>query len=276
MFYLRSPVLVVTDNSFSVVYGVLRFTLRDVMTSLELFRRVIPVRVSESAGSDLVDLAVEEASPSPLAVLFPYRYLEGARNYREKYPGIPALVMMGREPKIQAPDADLSFVYTDIVQELYRAGLCAAALTGENKRILFFSDRALSSEYRNAFQEGLRNQGFLDNPVYASVSTDYSSYSDIGCVIVAGAASKFLERNLKIPIILFSWADPALTPRTVKLVFDDSPLVVAADVIKALSLQEVPGEILASSDPVILPARIEDKNDFRKIQALIKENFQKK
>ena len=271
-FWFRSPVLVVTDSSFNQLYGPLRFYLKGIVTSLKFFRRLITVTVAESAGSDLIRLAVEGSSRLPGMVLFPYRYIQGAQQYKEAHPAIPVFVMGGGNPKPRG-EAAFTFVTTDTAQDLYRAGLCAAILNGEGKSILFFTDGVLSDAYRKAFQEGLRAQGFLNDPVYANASADYSSYSSIGCVVVDGPASKFIDRNLKIPVILFSWVDPATTPRAVKLVFDDSPLALAAGVLRSLPPA---GEVLIPSEPIPLPDRIDGKKDFRNIQALIKEKFQEK
>ena len=287
---LRSPVLVVTDPSFIQLYGHFRLTLKGFMVSLELFRRVFHVTVAESAGPDLITLAVEGSSRSPRAVLFPYRYLEGARLYKESHTEVPVLVVVGRSLAPQSSRARLSanrnssqtqsitFIYTDAAQDLYRAGLCAVALTAEAKGVLFFSEETLSNECKEAFQEGLKAQGFIGNPVYLNTSAELASYSGIGCVVVAGPATKFIERDQKIPIILFSWLDPALTPRTVKLVFDDSPLALAVQALKSLPPPDSASagdEIFVSSVTLALRDNIGEKKDFRKLQELIKEKFEK-
>ena len=270
VFLIRTPVLVVVDTSFSLLYGPLRLRLKSYMTSLELFRRVIPVEVAESAGSDLIALAVQGASRSPRAAFFPFRYLEGARYYKNQNPEIPVFVMGGSDSS--RAGTDLTFVSTDIAQDLYRAGLFAAYFAGNEKGILFFMDGDLSMEYRNAFRQGLKDQGFINDPYFLSVTTEYSAYSDIGCVVTAGPAAKYVERNLKIPLIVFSWVDPSLTPRSVKLVFDDSPIALAAKVLKSSEPAE---EIYVSSEPVLLFDRLEEKKDFRMISRFSKEKFEK-
>jgi len=271
VFWLRSPVLVVTDPSFNQLYGSLRLTIKGAITSAGFFRRVISVTVAESAGPDLMALALEGSSRTPMAVLFPFRYLNGAQYYKESHPNVPVLVGGGGNPNPREETA-ISFVRTDTAQDLYRAGLCAANLTGGGKGVLVFTDGVLADANRKAFQEGLRNQGFTGDPVYVNASADYSAYSNIGCVVVDGPAVKFMDRNLAIPVILFSWVDPAITPRSVKLIFDDSPLAMAARLLRPLP---PPGEIFVPSEPVALGDRIEGKKDFRYIQGLIKENFQK-
>ena len=267
---LRSPVLIVSDPSFNQLYGPFRFRLTWIRTNLELFRRVIPVTVAESAGPDLVALAVESVSKTPGVVIFPYRYLEGARTYKENHEKATVLVMLEGH-SMPGEESALVFVLTDTVQDLYRAGVCAASLA-EDKKILFFYDGYLRSEYTEAFQEGLKSQGFSDYPSFINVSMEYNSYSEVGCVVIAGPATKFLERNLKIPVILFSWIDPLQVPRNVKLVFDDSPWALAVEIIKALP--GVEAEMLIPSKSVIVMDR-EEKLNFRNIGALIKEKFEK-
>ena len=270
-FYLRSPVIVITDNSFIQLYGRIRLSFSTARSSLELFRRVIPVTVYESAGNDLVALAVESASRSPMAVVFPDRYLEGAQLYKEKNPGVPVIVMTGTE-YVPIDDTALVYTGTDITTDLYRAGLSAAILAGD-KKTLFFYERNLENEQREAFLEGLAIQGSGEEPVFLPIALDYTSYADIGCVVIFGPAVKFLENTPKIPVILFSWLNPAMTPRAVKLVFDDSPWALLTDTLRAPLL---PGELAKiPSVPVILRNRIDEKKDFRKLGELIKEKFQK-
>ena len=267
IFLFRSPVLIVSDTSFLQLYGPMRLMIKELKLSAGLFRRVITVPVSENAGPDLVALVVNGASRAPRAVFFPSRYLEGARLFRQNRPGVPVFVTGGQKTQ---RDADLVFIVTDTAQDLFRAGLCASLLA-ENRKVFFFTDVNFQYQERDAFREGLKTQGFLGEPVFANTQTDYSQYSDVGCVVLAGPATKFLEKNLKIPLILFSWLDPALTPHAVKLVFDDSPWVVAEN---ALKFPPENNEIVIASEVVILRDRME-KKDFRMFQDFVKEKFQK-
>jgi len=271
VFVSRAPILIVSDISFNRIYGPMRLKLKGFSISREYFRRVIEVSVAESAGPDLVAIAVEAISRRPYAVLFPYRYLEGARYYKNSRPKVPVLVVGGRNP---APheETDLCFVVTDLATDLYRAGIGAAYIAAD-ERVLLFSDGSLPNQYREAIREGLRMQGSLMDPIFVNSSVDYSSFSGVGCIIVAGPASRFLERNLKIPVVLFSWIDPGVTPRTVKIVFDDSPWALAIQALK--SLPSDGEELLLSSEPQILKDRIEDKKDFRLISAYLKEELEK-
>jgi len=276
MFFLRSPVLIVTDASFYQLYGSQRFRLAVIRNSLELFRRVIAVPVSENAGPDVIALVVEAALRSPRAVLFPQRYIEGARIFNDRHPEVPVLVMWGRNPlpDIFRQESGIVFVRTDNATDLYRAGLSAAILVNEERDVLFFTDGSLRDQYREAFEDGLLNQGFTNRMVYLDAFMDHVSYIEIGCVIVAGPALRFLERGLDIPVILFSWIDPVQTPRSVRIVFNDSPLALASGALRAFP-SAAANEIFVPSRPAVLSARIEERREIRTLRGLIREEFQK-
>ena len=267
IFFIRSPVLVITDPSFEALYGPMRLMLSRVKSSLILFRRLVPVTVTESAAPSLLALAAEEASLSPLAVIFPYRYMEGARLYKKEHEDTPVLVMGGRASK-PVNETELIFIRTDLARDYYRAGLYAAVFAGESRNVLFFTDQTITEEYRSAFRSGLNARNFTGDPVFLDSSVEYSSFSGVGCVVVSGPASKFLEKNLQIPIICFSWTDPALMPRSVKLIFDDSPWALLIRAVK--NLLSGGGDTPIPSEQIIRLDK-EGKKDFRIIYDLVKE-----
>jgi len=263
VFFSRPPVLIVTDISFSQLYGPERLERETRRISTSFFRQVIQVPVDESAGPELVAIAAQEAFGEPWAVIFPYRYLEGARRYREAMPETPVLVI-GGSPR--STEEAFSSVFTDTHTDLYRAGMAAALFTGE-KTPLFFSDGSLSDELREVFRQGLTDNDCLQEPVFFSATSSYSSWTEIGCVVVAGPAARFAEQNLDIPIILFSWIDPSLTPGTVKLVFDDSHLTLAVEALRAMPA----AEILLPSSPSIFRDRIGEKGIYSKLKDIIRK-----
>jgi len=271
VFFARAPVLIITDSSFNLLYGPERLRQRQLRISLSLFRRVIPVIVSEHAGPDLVAIAAEEAFRVPRAVLFPFRYLEGARQYKENNPDVEVLIMGGRNPippELTSPNT--IYIRTNTAMDLYRAGLSAAFFAGENN-ILVFDDGVFPAEYRESLGEMLESRGFLGELLFRNIHAHVPSYADIGSVILAGPASRFLEQNLDIPVILFSWVDPVFTPRSVKLIFDDSPWALAVAALRSCDF----GEIFFPSVPVALSDRIDERRNFRKLQGIIKENFER-
>jgi hypothetical protein len=172
-------------------------------------------------------LAVEEAAAAPYCVLFPYRFLEGARRYRERRPEIPALVLGGRVREIHE-----GTVYTNTQFDMYRAGTAAALIAGDTPgAVLVLTDGWMGESDRRAFQTGLRDQGFAGTPLYLNGGQEYNLDQEISCAVIAGPAPGYFDQNLKAPLILFSWANPAQTPWMVKVIFDDSPWGVLKEAV---------------------------------------------
>ena len=136
IFFSRSPVLIVAEESFPDFYGKDRIKKESFASSLVLFRPVKTVFVADEAGDDIVSLAVNEVSKNPFCVFFPLRYARAAKLYREQNPHIHIVLLEGRfaedsNPSSFAVSDDLSgyFVYkTNITEEFYKAGLTAAAI----------------------------------------------------------------------------------------------------------------------------------------------------
>lgn len=248
VFLLRAPVLLVTDAPFDALYGENRALLKRVEASLRLFRRVRPVSVSVDTGSDIVAFTVEVAARSPYLVLFPYRYLEGARRYAGAFPETPVFVLGGRSHEVDTEP--LGFVSTDAATDFYRAGLCAALIASDAQQVagevLLFQEDPIPVEWSGAFLTGLREKGFEREPKYLSVTEDYSDTQNVVCVVMSGQATAFLERNLNIPVILFSWVDPALTSQAVTVIFDDSPWALLIKVARAMGKEgtSLPSEMV--------------------------------
>lgn len=265
VFWFRAPVLFVTDAPFNTLYGLQRARIKRLETTLRIMRQIKPVLIGENAGPDMVTFAVEEAHRAPYGVLFPYRYYEGAERYIAQFPQIPVFILGGRSRDPQVPGG--IFVGTDTPLDLYRAGLCAGIIArheGEGDgdplsqgEILFFQNEGISTEYREAFRMGLREQGFTKEPKYLNIKQDYTdNIQNVSCVVMQGQATLFLERNLEIPVILFSWVDPDLTSRAVKLVVDDSPWAVAGKTVAMIPGRE---GVAVPSDWVFPEQRIGDK-----------------
>jgi hypothetical protein len=264
----RPPLLIVTDQSFITLYGPKRMKKLESRISRMLFRRIMQVIVDESAAPTLVAFAVEEAYKSPWAVLLPYRHVEGARYYLEKFPDIPVWILAGKSKKTQDYE-NFKFIGTDIALDIYRSGLCAA-LIAAGRDVVFVSDGTLPDEYKDVFIEGLRAQGHLANPIWGNAYFTYSVTYDLGCVVLAGPAADFLEQSLSVPLIVFSWIDPAFTPYSVKVTFDDSPWIILPKVINSLLNQE---DIFESSVPGVIKKHIDNGRDFKKLNNLVKEKM---
>jgi len=273
-FLHRPPLLVVTDASFKTLYGPRRLGKMESMLTNRLFRRIIPVYVDENAQRDQVSMAAEDAFQNPMALLFPHRYMGGAEYYKENHPDTPVFVFSGRNQSSTAKEP-VSFVRTDIKTDLYRAGLCAALLAGEGN-ILFISDDTVQYELRDIFIEGLLAQEYTKTPNWVRYTNDFSSDSNLSCAVIAGPVGDFFEKRPDTPVILFSWADPDFTPRSVKVIFDDSPYALALKELRLFSLPESEGDIFISSVPTVLKNRIEEKEVIKKLENLIKKEYENK
>ncbi|MDR1399600.1 MAG: hypothetical protein LBJ41_06750 [Treponema sp.] len=264
VFLLRAPVLLVTDAPFDALYGGRRSLLKQAEASLCLFRRVRPVSVSIDTGSDIVAFTVESAARSPYLVLFPYRYLEGARRYVEAFPETPVFVLGGRSREVNTES--LGFVNTDSVTDFYRAGLCAALIASYGQQaageVLLFQGDPIPVEWSAAFLAGLREKGFAREPKYFSTTEDYADTQNVVCIVMNGQATTFLEQNLNIPVILFSWVDPALTSQSVTVIFDDSPWALLIKVARVMGKE---GTSLPSE--MVFPAeRMADRKMLKQIR----------
>jgi hypothetical protein len=253
IFLFRRPVLMLSDDVFGKLYGRRREGQRARALSRALFRPVKTVRVAAAAGPDAVVLALSAAAQAPYCVLFPFPYVREAERYVREYPDIPVLVL-GDGGGPSAP-AGLRFWGNDRRTDYYRAGQCAALL-GPEGTILVFRESPPAPEERDAFLEGLRARGYEEMPVYVNGRTGMPPENP-SCAVIDGPAPLFFEWNLRIPVILFSWIDPLQTSGDIKLIFDDSPWVLAPEAVKQIPRGDFPGQ--TASRPAVVRSRIPKK-----------------
>ena len=233
-FMFRPPVLMVSDPYLTLLYGETRAWIKQIEISMILFRPFIPVVLSGNAPSEIVVEAIKAAHRAPKAVLFPYHYADAARRLRDELPEIPVLILGGRHEK--DPEDDFIIVTTDIEADYYRAGVYAAFLVQEESGIVVFHDTNFIDSHQAAFENGLEKGGFLEleEVVYVGSQFDYPSWRGISCVVAGGPAARFFERGMDIPVILFSWVDPRITPGNIKVLLDDSPWAMAVHSLRML------------------------------------------
>jgi hypothetical protein len=251
-FLARPTVLVITELSFTELYGKKRLRSETLYSSLVLFRRVISVVVTDDAGDDIIQAAVEGASSMPFCVLFPFRFAKVAHSYREKYPDIPVVLLEGRYTEGENPvsfaigdNTEDYFIYkTDISADFYRAGLAAAVLDGEkNERIAVLLESGTQTQAKEAISKALNDVG---KPLQTSFFTAYSQFTgnqNISCVVLAGTGADYLDKYSGVPVIFFSWINPELIPKDVVLVFNDSPWVQAVSAVRMVEIGMTKGQI---------------------------------
>jgi hypothetical protein len=289
IFYLRAPALLVTDPSFTAMYGIKRSNRRQTLASLVLFRRVKPVTVADGAGPDVLLVAIDQAASRPYCVLFPRRYTEAAVRFAGQFPHIPAVLLESHSTG-DIQEGNLFVYSTGRETDLYRAGLCAGILAGAGKwqgearndpsetpavpgKVVFFQDRSVTQPERDAFSRGLLEQGIEAPPLFLGAAAQLTSTRDVACVVLAGGTPDFPEKNFKIPLIFVTWLDPALTPRETALIFDDSPWAMAVPAFR-MAARKVPSGTIPSKT-LIFPAHIADNGIFQKLKKAV-EKFDEK
>jgi hypothetical protein len=270
-FALRAPALIITDAPFASLYGAGRIRRQGFVSSLILFRRVKPVPIADGASADIVLFAIGEAASRPFCVIFPARFAEAARRYRQQSDEIPVLLM--ENSGFNSPNGDtmgqdsggILIFKTDVETDLYRAGRCAALLAaGKPGEIVLFHNQSLPTGARNAFLKGLQDEGNEVSPRMLSHNSQLSEDSSVSCVVLAGSGADFFKRTTQPPVILFSWLNPAFIPREVVLAFDDSPWALAVPAVRMAVQQKLGGQI--PSKTLIFSAKNVDNGVLRKLK----------
>ena len=268
VYRVRSPMLIVTDAPFAAIYGPARLKKAQSAASRALFRRVKPVPIADGAGPDIVEIAINKAAARPFCVLFPRRLASAAERYHEQYPDIRLIILGGLTPEYDLPVPDDSlFVYrTDRDTDLYRAGLFAGILAGFKqipaeedvaplqRTIVLWQDRLVTADQRDFFSRGAMERDGETAVVFINNTGEMPEAEKLSCVVLAGTGVDYLDRRPRIPIILFSWLDPAMTQAEIAVLFDDSPwgqAVPAAHLAGKWQNQgQIPSKILILSDNI--------------------------
>jgi len=239
VYFMRSPVIIVTDLSFIPLYGEERIRSESLFASISLFRKVETVSIADDASEDIVMIAVSDISANPFCVIFPLRFVHSARLYREKNPQVRVILLGGRQNEEQflsvlGNKAGDFFIYqTDIDSDFYRTGIAAAALGMDgNGKIAVFTENSLLARAREAFLRGVNT---LENPpetLFFTAISQFQDNSDISCAVLAGTGAEFFDREISAPVIFFTWADPSFLKEDVVLLVNDSPWVQCTQAVR--------------------------------------------
>jgi len=276
IFLSRPPVLIINDVSFITLCGESESRNELFNASVSLFRQVKSVIIADDAGADIVQVAIDDTSTEPFCVIFPLRFAQSARIYREKHPEIPVIILEGRYPENANPassvignnDKNDYFLYkTDITADFYRAGLAAAVIDeGKNGRIAVFVESHVQSQAREAVIKAFKDMGKPQLPQIYTTYAQFNEALDCSCAILAGSGAEFLEKNKNVPVIFFSWVDKQLLPNDVILVFNDSPVVQAIEAVRMVNANIAKGLIKSKRD--ILPNKNINKDTLQKLKKI--------
>ena len=283
VFLLRAPVLVVTDAPFAALYGLSRMKREQAAASRALFRRVRPVLVADGASPDILVVAISSAASRPFCVLFPRRHAAAAERYHEEFPETPAVLLGGYVPAsgLPVPNGLLSVYGTDREADLYRAGLFAGILgdlrhrqAGEasapQRTVALWQDRAVTAAQRDLFIRGARERYPESGVIFANAIGEMPESGGLSCAVLTGAGAEYFDSQSRVPVVLFSWLDPALVPREVAVLFDDSPWGLAVPAARMAANRQAEGKI--PSNPLILPKNIADKGTLKALKRIAKKS----
>jgi hypothetical protein len=283
VFFNRAPVLVVTDVPFVALYGEKRLRQQQIAVSITLFRLVKPVLVADGASPDILVFSITEAASRPFCVLFPRGQAQAASRYHVQFPEIPVALIGGVAPVSELPSPEDFFcVYsTDRETDLYREGLLAGLLGSGGTRpgpaekpdqlsdqkpdtqgvYAFWQDRYVQAAERAFFSRWVEEEDTGAAVIFATYASQIPDAGKIACAVLTGAGAAYFDNNPTMPVILFSWMDPAFTASEVAVIFDDSPWAMAVPAARMALSGQVSGKI--PSNPLILREKISDNNLFQ-------------
>ena len=284
VFFTRSPVLIVTGTPVGLMYGEGRIRRQGFSASRILFRPVKTIAAADGASSDLLVLAVSQASGRPFCVLFPHFFAEAAGRHHDEFPEIPVVVLSGLNGNAGLPAADgiLCIYGTDRNTDLYRAGLLAGIIadtrqmvsentsaenapvtgvTAENpQNVVLLQDGFVSAEGRELFSGAVKEQSPDSGVIFPRAVPEVPGAERISCAVITGNGAEYLESGPPVPLVLFTWLDPALVPDTVKVIFDDSPWALTVPAVQMAVAKQAEGQI--PSKPLIISGKFADNGIF--------------
>jgi hypothetical protein len=281
VFFARSPVLMVSDAQFAALYGINREKKERLLASITLFRSVKSVAIADGASPDIVAATIAGVAEKPYCVLFPGYYLSAAAHYHEEFPEIPVVLFAGNAAARGLPEPDdfLSICRIDTGTDLYRAGLMAGILgkkndSGEQEEhegmsVVLWQHRSLPETERALFTGGVYEVSPDLGVVFARNASDIPNAAGLSCVALGSIGAEYFDKNFRVPLILFTWLDPDLTPKEAAVIFDDSPWALAVPSVR-LALQNG-GEIKIPSKPLIFSDKVADNGIFRILKGAAKK-----
>ena len=277
VFYKRPPVLVVTDAPFLELYGKERIKRHMFTSSLALFRWVRPVVTADGASPDMLVAAISQVAGNPYCVLFPGYFAQAAERYHLEFPEIHAALLIGYTASsgLPQPDGVLCVYRTDLEADLYRAGLFAGALglkksSAEAQRTCFLlQDRYIQAAEREVFSRGLKESDSDAVARFSSSALDMPALESVSCVVLTRSGSEYLDKNARIPLILFTWLDPYMLPAETAAVFDDSAWALVVPAARMAAGNQAEGKI--PSKPLVFPRETADNGIDRILKRLAKK-----
>jgi len=271
VFFIRSPVVIVTDLSFISLYGEDRVRSESKRASISLFRRIKTAGLADDASDDIVTIAVSGFSSGPFCVIFPLRFVHSARLYREQNPQIPVILLAGRQNEDQFLSVlgnkagDFFVCQTDIDSDFYRAGAAAATINKDkSEKIAVFVEPYLMSQAKEAFLRGVNTLEKPPETLFFTSAAQLNENSGVSCTVLAGTGVEYFEKEMSVPVIFFTWAEPAFLQDNVVMVVNDSPWAQCVQAVRMAAKKTENTRI--KSEFLVIDKKIIDRETLRKIQ----------
>jgi len=194
-----------------------------------------------------------------------------------EFPEIQTALLCGYSASsdLPQPDGVLCVYRTDLEADMYRAGLFAGALglkksSAEAQRTCFLlQDRYIQAAEREVFSRGLKESDSEAVARFANSVSDMPNLEGISCVVLSRSGAEYLDKNAKIPLILFTWLDPYMLPAETAAVFDDSTWALIVPATRMAASSQAEGKI--PSKPLVFSGETADNGVERILKQLAKK-----
>jgi hypothetical protein len=166
----------------------------------------------------------------------------------------------------------------DEAEEAAEAAKADEAEGGEPEKVkrdvALLQDRSVTAAERERFSEGVKEEDAEAGVIFVRNAADVPGPERISCVVIFGGGNEYIEKNPKIPLILFTWTDPAFVSDGVAVIFDDSPWALAVPAVRMAAGGPAggPAEGKIPSKPLILPGGIADNSIFKRLKNSVKKD----
>jgi hypothetical protein len=273
-FFVQAPVILVSDNYFTEIYGARFEQIRRLETAFKIRKNVKIVRIQDNTDALSIIEAIEHTSGRPAAVFFPFAYSDAAENYArlnaEKNLSTKTFVFLDRNP-VPKTDTPLYYVRNDTDIDFHRAGACAGLLARErletleaapDKRetIYFICTVPLNPADQESFAEGIKESGFKGGLDFVN-GYESRGWDNAAAVVAYGPAAAFFQAQVDVPAVLFSWYNNvSYMPANIKVLVDDSPYYMIPQALSSAQRAFVDAKVFAEpSNFIIIDSRIKNK-----------------
>lgn len=285
VFFMRAPVVFVTDVYFSAVYGERYEKVRRLEASLRILNQIKIVRIMGETDNVSINMAITAASKKPSAVFFLSAYEEAALFYakqiKESTDGFTKVYVILDRNGTPKTSSDVYYVAYDTDIDCYRAGQCAAILALDSeapsideskpKSIILIHDSTVKLTAKDTFIEGLHDGGFNERVDFIG-NYDNRNWDNAVAIVFYSSSASYIQAGADTPAIIFSWfTNLNYMPDNIKISVDDSPFYVIPLVLKRAAKKKLSEHslIVLPSEFIIFDSRIKNKNTVKKLKEIV-------